>query len=423
MKIYKEEIGKDTFYRLGDFLAGFGGTKVTRQILIKEGYICNPFVYNITNRVAEKIASLPFKFIDSKGNEIEKTQNEIADFLQLLDSSEDGGIKTFIEKNVSNLIVLGECFIYMYDKPVGFREATKLQTVSPASVEPHTISGSIQSRVKNFTLTDVYIDEDGAERNLSTVNVDSVIWGKLPNISPYTNRGLSPFEPNWDVVKATSDSFQAHGVLIKNMGANGLLVPESGESAMPVTDKEQNFLQKALNNLLGGAKNFGKAIISRASMKWVAIGIDPNKLEILKMQEQSLKVLCSAVNLDSKLFNDSSASTYNNLAEATKSAYLDCFIPYAETFYNMIAEALLPDGIKWCVDKEAIEVLNSRDFNFEKETREGILSIQAQVAIGQTNYSAGLATLKYVYGIDDETAIELLGQERIIENTNQQENE
>ena len=393
-------------------------------MLIQKGYICNPFVYNITNRVAEKIASLPFKFIDMQGNQIEKTQNEIADFLQLLDSSEDGGIKTFIEKNVANLIALGECFIYMYDKPFAMRATTKLQTISPASVEPHTVNGSVQSRVKNFTLTDVYIDEDGTERNLSTVNVDSVIWGKLPNISPYTNRGLSPFEPNWDVVKATSDSFQAHGVLIKNMGANGLLVPESGEGAMALSAKEQNFLQKALDRLLGGVKNFGKAIISNASMKWVAIGIDPNKLEILKMQEQSLKVLCSAVNLDSKLFNDSSASTYNNLVEALKTAYEDCYIPYAETFFNFIAKALLPNGIKWIVDQDKIDILNTRNLNFEKETREGVIAIQNQVSENKIAVESGVRMLEMIYDFSENDAkAVLMMAERIIENTNQQEDE
>lgn len=408
MKIYKEDFkGGDAFYRLGEWLGGWGGTKVTRSTLMQEGYLCNPFYYNITNRIAEKIASLPTKFIDSEGNTVDKSTPDISDFLQLMEDSE-GGTKTFVEKNVANLIALGECFIYLHDKPVGFNEATGLQTISPVLVEPNTLGGSVQSRVRNFVITDTYVDDKGNERSLNIINPDSAIWGKLPNISPYTNRGLSPFEPNWDVVKATSNSFKAHGVLIENMGANGLLVPESGEGSMPATEKEQNFLQRALDNLLGGAKSFGKAIISRASMKWISIGIDPNKLEILKMQEQSLKVLCSAVNLDSKIFNDSSASTYNNLSEATKSSYDDCFIPYAETFFAFLTNALLPNGIKWMVDTDRIDVLNSRDYNFERETREGVISVQNQISEGKITVESGVKMLEMIYDISEDDARELL---------------
>jgi len=421
VKITQENIKKGFFYRIGSYFFGDEG-KVSIDELLSKGYLCNPFYYNITNRVSEKIASLPTKFIDSQGQEVDKGNKIISDFLSLLESSCDGGLKEFTEVNTANLIALGECAIYMKDKPVGFKTASELKVISPVSIYPNTANGASQSYIKNFTLTGVYIDEEGKEKALNTVNANEMIWGRLPNISPHTNRGLSPFEPNWDVVQATSNSFKAHGVLIKNMGANGLLVPESGEGAMPLIPKEQTFLQKSLDRLLGGAKNFGKAIISNASMKWISIGVDPNKLEILKMQEQSLKVLCSGLNLDSKLFNDASASTYNNLSEATKSAYTDCYIPYAETFFNFMASALLPDGVKWVVDRDRIDVLNTRDFNFEKETREGILSIQAQVSSGICSYESGIATLGYVYGIDEETASNLLDDREEV-NTNENEEE
>ena len=410
MNFVKEQHDGNTFYKLSDALGLFGGNKVTKTKLLNEGYLCNALFYNIVNRVSEKASELPFKFCDKDGEEVDN--KETKKFIERIEGAHDNGYKGFVEENLANFVALGEFFVYMYDKPVGFKDASSLQIVSPASIEPKSKNNASQARVDAFYMTDVYVEEEGTERIKSVVNRDSVIWGRLPNISPYTNRGLSPFEACWYVVKASTNSFKAHGILLENMGANGLLVPEVQEGGGFVQEEERSFLQKALDNILGGVKNFGKAIISTASLKWVAIGTDPTKLEILKMQEQSLKVLCSAVNLDSKIFNDSSASTYNNLSEAIKTAYSDCFIPYTQMFMDIMAKALLPDGIYWKVDKDRIDVLNTRDFNFEKETREGILSIQMQVANGQTEYSAGVKTLEYVYGIDEETAKELLGNPR-----------
>lgn len=365
---------KDTFYRLGEF--SFSENKIDKQTLLYKGYLVNAFMYMLCNRIGEVCANMPYHFIDDNGNPVEESNEQIQALFEKMDSYDEGaGKKVFIEKCIVNLLALGEFFIYKGEKAVGFEMPEYLDIISPADVTINTYSGYAYSPVKSYNVS---------YYNQSTITPDEMVWGKYPNIDEQCKRGLSPFEPMWDVVKATTNSFKAHGVLLNNMGANGIFASEAGENAFPLTEKEQNILQKAIDRVLTGVKNFAKSVITRASMKWIPIGMDPNKLEILKMQESSLRILCAGVNMDSKLFNDSSASTYNNMNEAQKQAYLAAYAPTAQYFFDVMSRHFL-DGIHWRVDKSKIEVLNERDLNYEREVREqmlaGILSAEQALNI------------------------------------------
>ena len=126
------------------------------------------------------------------------------------------------------------------------------------------------------------------------------------------------------------------------------------------------------------------------------------------MNKENLKVLASACNLDSKLFNDASASTYNNMQEITKSAYLDCYLPTANYVLRVLSDALLPDGINWQVDLDRIDILNQRDQAREKEKREGIISIQNQIADNKIAVESGILMLQMIYGYSEDDAKALL---------------
>lgn len=366
---------KDNFYRLGDY--NFAGYKeIPKGVLLKDGYLCNPYVYAITNKTAENAAMLPTKVLDTNGNDASES-NEYLKLLELMDSYGKGykqygsGRKVFIEKCIANLVALGEFFIYKVNYSVGFKMPEALDIISPADVTIQTEGGYSYSPIKYF---------EAASYNINTIFPDEMVFGKYPNINPYVNkRGLSPFSPNWDVVIASNNAFKAHGQLIMNMGANGILTPEMGENAMPPDDEERNFLQRAFNSAVTGFKNFMRVVVTNGTYKYHAFDVDANKLKILEMNEEALRVLCNAVNLDSKIMNDPSASTYNNQTTAEKSAYLNCYIPNANYFYSVMAKEFLPDGWTWCVNEDMIKILSERDLNLEKEIREqvrdGIITI------------------------------------------------
>ena len=357
--------GNDNFYRLGDY--NFLGYKeIDKGALLKEGYLCNPYVYAITNKTAENGAMLPTKVLDANGNDASESE-EYLELLALMDKYDNNaGRKVFIEKCLANLVALGEFFIYKKNYSVGFKMSSdmELDIISPADVTINTKNGYSYSKIESFQFS--YYNE-------STAIPESVVFGKYPNINPYSNkRGLSPFTANWDVVQASNNAFKAHGQLIKNMGANGILTPEMGENAMPADPEERNLLQRAFDSAVTGVKNFMKVVVTNGTYKYHAFDTDANKLKILEMNQDALRTLCNAVNLPSNIMNDTANRAFNNETSAEKRAYIDCYIPNANYFYSLMAKEFLPDGWTWCVNEDMIKALSQRDLNLEKEIREQV---------------------------------------------------
>lgn len=354
--------GKTPFYKLGQ-LNLYNRKEIDKGVLLNEGYLCNAFMYMLCNRIGEVVANMPYYFENDNGERLDEVPEQALELFALMNAyDENAGMKVFIEKCIVNLQALGEFFIYKGKKAVGFSMPEYLDIISPADVTIQTKDGYSYSPVESYQVS---------YYNKSVIIPDEIVFGKYANISSRTKRGLSPFEPMWDIVKASTNSFRAHGVLIENMGANGILTPEAGENAMPSTPEERNMLQRAFDNFSTGFKNFMKVLATRGSYKWIPFNADPNKLKILEMQESSLRQLCAGLNMDSKLFNDSKASTYNNMSEAQKQAYLAAYAPTAQYFYDVMSRHFL-DGIKWKVDKSKIEILNERDLNYEKKVSEDV---------------------------------------------------
>lgn len=404
----RDDKGNPTFWSGTDFTHGYN--EISKPLLLTDGYCLNPFVAIISNSIGDKAASLPKKFCDIEGNEIDNAETRA--FQELLMKGE--GEKALLKKCGINLVALGEFFI-VKEESIGFSGTSQLEVVSPASVDIQSRSGYLwDNDIAQFNVTDYY---------RSSLTPDEVIFGKYPNIKRETNRGYSPFESAWDVVQASNNAFQAHGMLVKNMGANGLLSPKVSASdigAMMMDSDERNLLQRTMDRLFGGVTsrwrkdgrtaqgNFGKTIVSKNSMDFVQIGMDAQKLKILELNQENLRVLAACVSLDSKIFNDPDSSTYNNQTEAEKKAYRNCFVPMTNFVLDVIARDLLPDGIYWVVDTEQIDVLNQRDQAREKETREGIIDIQNQVADGKISVNAGVQMMKTIYDFDEDTATALL---------------
>lgn len=405
MKVHYDRNGNPEFWTIGEYT--FGGKEVSKSDLLYKGYCQNAYMAMLSDAIGEKSASLPKVFCNAEGDEIPKDDPRVAPMLELMNKGES--IEEKLKKSTTTLVALGEFFVIM-EEAVGFSQTKNLFMVSPASTTPNTQSGQPWDvRIKDFTVTEYY---------QNTILPEDMIWGKLPNINSSTIRGLSPFESSWDAVLASTNALQAHGQLVRNMGANGIISPKGSDSVetLPMVGDDRDWLQRTIDKVMtsfGGGKsrkptNFGKTIVFNKAVDFTQLGMDPQKLEILRLSESSLKVLCSAVKLDSKLFNDSQGSTFNNQDTVEKRAYLDCYIPYTNFVLEVYAKALLPEGIYWKVDKEKIDKLNERNQAREKETREGIVQVQNQVADGKITVSAGVATLATVYEFSEEKALALL---------------
>ena len=65
-------------------------------------------------------------------------------------------------------------------------------------------------------------------------------------------------------------------------------------------------------------------------------------MQFLESGDVTLRDLFMVYGMDSKLFGDPKASTYNNQAEAAKGVWSNCVIPYNERFVNYLNTFVTP---------------------------------------------------------------------------------
>jgi hypothetical protein len=68
--------------------------------------------------------------------------------------------------------------------------------------------------------------------------------------------------------------------------------------------------------------------------------MSPTDLQLIDNQLNKLRFLCGVYGIDSKLLGDGANSTYNNVKEAQKNAYIDTYLPLDKKVNNAVIRFL-----------------------------------------------------------------------------------
>jgi HK97 family phage portal protein len=151
--------------------------------------------------------------------------------------------------------------------------------------------------------------------------------------------GISPLQAAWSTVVSSNEIFKAEASIFKNRGVVGLISNDSERPALP-SDLEK--LQESFQGRAGGAENFNKVLVTNQNVRYIQMGMSPQDLQLIANQREKLRILCSVFGLDSKLFGDGENSTYNNVNEAQKAAYLQVYIPVRQKINYELSNFLNP---------------------------------------------------------------------------------
>jgi HK97 family phage portal protein len=139
--------------------------------------------------------------------------------------------------------------------------------------------------------------------------------------------GISPLQAARRVVTRSNSSYDASVAAFQNMGASGILSPDTTVGATePLTEEQQVDAEKRFARKTG-PKNAGKPFISSIPMKWQQVGMSPVDLAIIESDKMDLRTLCNIYHVPSELFNDAANKTYSNTKEAGSAVYTNAVIP------------------------------------------------------------------------------------------------
>jgi HK97 family phage portal protein len=383
---------------------GYSFSSFDDKNTVKNSYLKNDDVYSIVSKGAKTMAnSIKWKVFEVglDGEKTEVFDNELIQ--RLYEPNKYQTLTEFREQAYTFLMVTGRSFIGGLES-VGFKEYSSLH--------------NLPSQITSIALGDLSnpITKYEVDWNMQRIwQPENVLYTKYITIDEcdYFN-GLSPFRAGGRLLESSNNLVTADASTLKNRGASGLLTNRSQDVQL---ESERQQLEDALKGQIGGAEKFNKVIPTTANVDFVSLALSPKDLEILKSDISKRRRFSNLYGFDSSQFNDPANKTYNNQKEASKSAFINVYIPTDKKFVDGLNKWLAPqfltkNGKKLIIEQDlsSIEALQSdKKMEAEKDkiTMEGISTILAM----PLSSTAKSNLLQNEYGFDEERAIKLLETE------------
>jgi HK97 family phage portal protein len=343
-----------------------------------EAFRSNPLVFTIITNISRNESSLPRIYVDANGNEV--TNSKMQEVLQSPNANQFE--IDFRQELDETLLSTGNAFI----RSIGIVG----NNVAELTVLP-TDKVDIVINSINEVIYYVYNQNDKAKVR---IELEDMLHIKTTNIV-HTNDeaafyGFSPLEAAFNLVVSSNEIFEAEAAIFKNKGIVGLL---TNETEVPILNKERQRLQTEFNEEIGGADRFNQVHITSSKLKYIQMGMSPTDLKLLEGIINKLRLLCSVYGLNSVLFNDQANSKFDNMAEASRMAMINSYLPLGKKIDRSLSRFLnqklgTQEFIK--IDEKKIDVLKVINTDLSEQIlaqfEAGLIDqAQAQDALGWNN--------------------------------------
>ena len=301
----------------------------TDNRLINEGYVSNTDVYAIVKKICEVSSCVPFIVEEFDGEEwVPNKDSQLNNLLKQPNESLNGKDFRFI----SMLYLLNTGDLFWKKLTSRFDLVTELSILESNIIELDLDSNY---NVKRY----IYENFNGSQVQLTTEEVDHLVFYNPSYNGLKNKRGLSPLQAAYNSLKAGNNRLEAQAHAYENRGATNII---SSGTDLSIGSKERDSLQKNTDKILGGAKNFNKSIVTTANVRVTPLGMSPTDLKLIEAKELDLRDICNAFGAPSTLFNDQAASTLDNLKVGTKMMYNNAVIPNNDKLISRLNQSIVP---------------------------------------------------------------------------------
>ena len=347
-----------------DFFSKRKDDKTIEQ-LKNEAYGENPYAYMVISKIAQTISRLSYEI------KIGEKPINSGSFYDLWQSPNATQYTTeLIEACIVELLTCGEIIIAQR-VPVGYTTVEFLDVLKAQFV---TIQHDAMNNITRYDYNYNNFIEQIAPENILHIKLYNPLYNDERAL-----RGMSPLSVLERVTSASNSNFNAEASILENRGIAGFLT--GGDAQMPLMPEDKKELQKSFDKKHNGSNKFGKMAVVNGNVKYVQVGVNSTDLQLLDSNVAKLRVICGMFNLSPQLFGDTSSSTFNNMEEAKKSAYTECYIPIANFFIDQINkwnQYTLKGKEKVNIDTKKIDALNTVDKTYSdkvvNEVKAGIIS-------------------------------------------------
>jgi len=307
---------------------------------VREGYEGNLDLFSIVTRLAGMFAMVlnGSKIIQVIGEKEEEIENdEISRFLENTNYYQN--FFEFCRHWAISFYVTGNGIVYAPRYTAGLNKG-KLTT-----------DGMIMMPTQNVTIYSKGWRQPIGEYALDineTYKISPIdVWHeRLSPCLDFSNgknfMGMSPIKVAHDIINGQNKGYEVTAKMYAYGHPPGILSKEAEQGDETTADQESKFRER-YRTKYQGIDNMAIPIFSLGKLAYTKIGYDNLKeLEIVSMSEHGLRALCRLLQVPSQAFNDTAASTFNNMNEASKMMYTNRLIPDVTQFcsgFNKILRA------------------------------------------------------------------------------------
>lgn len=340
------KINEDSVNKLYESLSRYLGkglfvwNKSDFKAIIEEGYLFNPDVYSIINKIIQTASTVSFELYEVKNDKmLSKYRSAVKNFhmddalmyrtkalepveehdiLKLLDNPNPNTTNTvFTQSFLGYYCLLGNSYLYKI-VVAGSKDNMpgELQVLPAYMVK--IIFGSPAQPIKGYSIDDWnntkynFLPEE--IYHFKTFNPDystnQFMYGAMPSANPSMTK--------------SNKSYTAAVSLITNLGAMGIL---SSGNDMTIAPEGAKAIRDKYMAEYGGEKNRGKIMIVGQKMEYINMAQSITDLNLIQGQEQDFLTLCRVYNIDSRIMGYVKGSTFSNMAEAKKDFMQNRILP------------------------------------------------------------------------------------------------
>lgn len=246
--------------------------------------------------------------------------------------------------------------------------------------------------------------------NSSYINLDpeKMIFITMPDIVKRdTQMGLPPFQSAAMPIESLKEMYIADTSTLKNRGSDVLL---TNDTETPLMDDENGTYQDSFNKRIGGAKRSGTVAVTSAKVRAVQLGRSAKELALWEGYKFKTRDVCTALQVDSGLFNDPDNRKYANAVESNRALYADCVIPFTKLITeNKQLKAKLGYDIFLDVSEiDCLQTAQSERAAKSKTVTDAIISLNEKVKYGVITPEIAVRILVSEWGYEEQEAQELI---------------
>ena len=307
---------------------------------VREGYEGNPDLFSIVTKLAGMFAQVMnnARLVQTRGDKEEEVENE--EISRLFEQTNYyQNFYEFCRHWAISLYITGNGIVYAPRLTAGLNNG-KLTTdgliIMPAQ-NVTILSKGWRQPIGNYVLD---INQ--------TYKIDAKdVWHErfAPTLNYEEGRnfmGMSPVKVAQNIINSQNKGYEITAKMYSYGHPPGILSKEA-EAGDETTAEQESKFRERYRTKYQGVDNMAIPIFTLGKLSYTKIGFDSMKeLDVISMSEHGRRIFCNILQVPAQLFNDTAASTYNNMNEASKTIYTNRLIPDISQFcagFNTILKA------------------------------------------------------------------------------------